>query len=333
MIILSALSLKDKNTFLVSIFVSFVLYPPIIIFIGPAILFFIFDQRNLRVFIKTVTLSFLLFFAVVLISYLAIGKNGFIFAVSQIIRTNLDGGIPYFAIWNVFPFFVLFFVILGFWDRFKNKDFVLLAPILSGLIFWVFYTNTTKVFLIDYPRVVVITSVLLVCLVGFGFDFFIDKFKINKDSTDIFATKFLFIVFFLFSMLYYTNDSWRKMFLKINEGKTEKKVMPASPINRYLNQEDIKIFSDIRYKTFMAPPWKGLVLGVVTDNYPTESKTSVISNNLLSYDKFMSFDCEKKKSVSQKLKIDYVYSKPFSCDNFILMASSSEGLFLYKTKK
>lgn len=330
LISLSAFGLKDKNTFLISSFLSFLLYPPIIIFIIPTILFSLFHERSKINFLKVLIFSALIPTLLFLISYLVFGKTGPSFIISQISRNNLEGGIPSFAIWNVIPLYVLFFSIIGFWDRFKNKDFSILAPIVSGLIFWIIYTTTTKVFLIDYPRVVVITSVLIVLFAGFGFDFIIKKLKIREGTSENFSILIIFIIFCLVQVNFYPNDSWKNLVLKINNNGRETKISPASPMNRYLHEDDLRIFSNIKNKTFVAPQWKGLVLGVVTENYPTESKPSIVSNKFLRYDRFIKSDCDQKKNMAEKAKVDYVYSKEFSCKNFVFIASSTEGLFLYK---
>jgi hypothetical protein len=336
---------NDKGLSRISAFLSLIVYPPIVVFVIPAFIaeYFILsrqvkndlnDEENL----KKVLLSLVaVFFAGIFISSIIFfgGKGGGI--SSYIFRTNLDGGIPSFAIWNVIPIVFIPFILLGIFESFRRKMYFVLGPIIVGFAFWLFYTSTTKVFLIDYPRVVVITSILLISCGGMGLDFLIrwlrQKYVFLNDSKIVNSILVVsFAMFIVLAFFYPISQSWKKLELSMNTSMGVKKFSPAAPVNRYLTEDDLGLFSSISGKRFVAPAWKGLVIGVATGNYPLESKPSIITNNILSYSDFMRADCQAKISLAEKYKISYVYSTKFSCKNFDWLGASTEGLNLYGFK-
>ena len=91
------------------------------------------------------------------------------------------------------------------------------------------------------------------------------------------------------------------------------------------------LFSGIKEKTFISPPWKGLAISAATGNYPLATKPSVIGVFTLNYNVFVvDSNCFKKKQLAIENKIDYVYSSKFECPNFKEVGESSEDLVLYK---
>ena len=98
----------------------------------------------------------------------------------------------------------------------------------------------------------------------------------------------------------------------------------------YLHPDDLLLFKDIKQARFLSIPWKGLVVGVATGNYPLSSKESIVSNNFLNYNEFMAKNCAGKTKLAQKMKVDFVYSHPFLCNNFLERGRSQEGFVLYE---
>ena len=158
---LIGINMDDRRLSWISAFLSIVLYPPIVVFIAPAFVAEYFTKNGLDDDAKIKKLSknlLVILCAGIFISTIVLfgSKSGSFW--SYIFRTNLDGGIPSFAIWNIIPIVFLPFILLGIWELFGKKLYFIFGPIITGLVFWIFYTSTTKVFLIDYPRVVVTKS-------------------------------------------------------------------------------------------------------------------------------------------------------------------------------
>ena len=131
----------------------------------------------------------------------------------------------------------------------------------------------------------------------------------------------------MLSFNYTQRDNWKEFKLNPVGGR---EVLPAAPANTYLHQDDLVIFQDIHEKRFISLPWKGLVIGVSTLNYPLETKSSTITNGFLRYSEFMSYNCERKKEIAHEFKIDYVYSSGFDCRYFKEIAISTENIHLYE---
>jgi hypothetical protein len=287
-----------------------------------------------------VFLSILTLFGIITFSFIWTASD-FNTALKKIsswtIRQNANNGILQFGIWNIIPIALIPFIITGFIVLIRKKIYTILTPIIIGIILWVIYGFTTYVFLIEYSRAVVITSLLLMIPASFGIDYIIKKIIFYYPKINTIKNKKIgvFIIFISFSVLfinYPKYNKWEKLKLIIRKDNTPKlnEMKPASPINRYLTKEDLTIFKDIQNKRFISKPWKGLVLGVATKNIPLESKASIIRNYILSYEKFMKSSCEKKDSLIKKYKIDYVYSSKINCPDFVEINKSKENLFLYR---
>lgn len=235
--------------------------------------------------------------------------------------------IPDYSVWKIIPLFSIIFAILGL-KKFKEKIWFFL-PTIVGLAYWTLYSVILWRFIIEYERVVFITSVLIIIISGFGINLvinFLEKY-INKKTLKI--LKIIILLIFLFSIINYTSsDKWES--IKFNaQGKI---ISPMPPANVYLQEEDLKIFENIKEKNFIAPPWKGLVIGVATKNYPLETKASVITNQILNYNGFVGLNCTDKKQTAINYKLNYVYSKNFTCDSFNLIKAGNE-LSLYEFRE
>lgn len=315
---------------------SCLLYPPLFVFVIPTIIAYLITEKNLKKIVRLELLLFsfftlLLFVVLIIVSQMSSANYLIDLFINGAWRLNLDGGIPTFYVWLVVPVIVLPFSILGLFSIFNKKKFFIVVPTLLSLMLWGFYSFSQFYFFIDYARVVIFSSFLIVTLSGFGLSCAINKGqKFFTDSRILIGTIFIVFVFFILSFFYTDQFRWQNLKLKVFRGGIDNFITPTAPINHYLIEDDLRLFSEISKKRFLAPPWKGLVLGAATDNYPLESKGSIVTNTFLNYDKFISSPCDIKKEVAKKSKLSYVYAPQFNCHNFSEIGKSQEGLYLYK---
>jgi len=325
---------KSRLAYAASI-VSFFLYPPLIIFIFPAVAGYIYQESSKlqwKNILKALGVFIVVSLVVILIGWIFTPKQHFFdsikYIVSLIVRPASDPGFPNFYLWYVVPF--PFFAIAFYGMYLKRRDGLeILLPVLVGLFFWFTYSSWLHVFVIDYSRVTVITSWLLVLISGFATDkllAFSDRYQKGK----VIAIG-AFLILFLCSSFSYTKDvraAWLTLY--IHQGTKSAFISPAAPASVYLSSEDIRLFEGITKSYFLAPAWKGLVISSATGNYPLDSKQSTIANHILSLDQFMRVPCEQRKILADKKGIQYVYAPAFSCSSFAPIGTSTEGLVLYK---
>lgn len=248
---------------------------------------------------------------------------------------NLDHGIISYGIWNVLPWGTLLAACGGAYIAWKKRLYPLLAAVGTGLAMWIFYAFYEDVIIIEYPRVVVITSVLAVVLMAVGIHGAGEmlerrhQFFTERRAYSIGAAVLL-LVCFMTVFSYPNNEKWRRLTLALRNGPMTYVVQPAAPINRYLTPDDLDLFRGISGAKFIAPAWKGLVIGVATRSYPMESKSSTVGTRLVMYRDFMDADCAAKADTANRFNIEYVYSQPFECVGFEPLGKSSEGLVLYR---
>lgn len=326
----------DKKVFAVlTSALSIIFYPPIFVFVVPTLLYWYYKNSNFKKFV-IFGLSTFLFLGIFgfLIFYLGTGHDFYnlikVIFNAFIFREGVEGGIPKFSIFDVIPFVSLFFAIIGLYQIYKNKKFIILIPIVIGLIYWIFYGFTTKVFLIEYPRIVVITSVLITIIAGFGINFVWEKFV--KEKTELYLKISIVIILFALSFFYTQNNNWENFLLVIDK---ENGVLakPAAPTNIYLKEKDMDLFKDFENKRFIAHPWKGLVLGATTSNIPMHTKTSTIANNYIDVSIFAKAGCEQKQEIAEKFKMDLFYLNKFDCPGFVEIEKGADGLILYSRIK
>jgi hypothetical protein len=313
------------------------LYPPLFVFAVPTIIAYLISEPGLNNSYKLKILLFsfvaILLSAVLIISTQIISINYLLnMLTSSVWRLNLDGGIPTFYIWKIIPVIVLPFSIIGLIALFNKKNLVIITPAVLSFCLWIIYHFSQYYFFIDYARVVVFSSFLIIALAGFGLDWLIKKYPaIFTEINVLIGTALIVFIFFVLSFSYTDHSVWRTLTLKISQmGFDDYYVTPAAPANHYLTNDDLRLFKTISKKRFLSLPWKGLVIGATTSNYPLESKNSIVTNKFLSYNEFMASSCDEKIAVAKKAKLSYVYSTEFSCDKFADVGQSAENLHLYK---
>jgi len=355
------ISIKDTKMLLFTSFLTLIFYPPLFVLSFASLIFYIlfFDIKRkekikyigiylLICFIASLIISFKL----ILASFEDFSFFDYIFSKIYYLTFTKDS-IPDYLILKVIPLWSLVFAVFGAFFMIKTpKDFKifdaskinilkekeiwkkswLMAPILIGLSYWMVYSFVFWRFIIEYQRAVVATSVLIVIFSGFGINHAVNYIKkkgfVNdKVLNSVFVS--ILIIFLFFSFFYTQRDNWNDLKLYSNGNKIGD---PAPPANNYLIEDDLRLFKNIKNSSFIAPAWKGLVIGTATRNYPLESKQSTITNAILKYNDFINSDCNSKIRLAKEYRIDYVYSSQFNCSGFNLIDKSKEGLFLYEVK-
>ena len=339
----------DNKIFVgISSMLSVILYPPITIFVLPSVLFYIYKKTTKEIFIRYSLIIFgILSLIAFIIFSIGTGNLNIVSLVKQvfteyIFREGVEDGIPSYLISNIIPVLIIFLAGFSYYKLYKEKILEFILPISIGLGLWIFYTTTTKVFFIEYPRVVTITSILLVIISSLGINFFWNKYveknnriltKIKGRDLDLKTTVMIIstIIIVFYSFSYTKNNDWSELVLVIDK-KTNTIAHPASPANEYLTKEDTNAFKSISGERFISNDWKSLVLGIATDNIPMNTKSSIISNNYLAYPNFSSqySDCATKKQIVSDLKVKYAYVPKIDCSGFREIKKTSQGLFLYK---
>jgi len=339
---LISLSLKKQWLAIISGGISLFLYPSLVVLIIPALIIdFLISSRwplKKKIFIISICLIFVVLVAGLILitqidSWPALADLFF----NSLIRANNDGCIPIRAIWQIIPFALLPLAALGIFKIYQKKIFYLLAPILISLTFWLVYAYCPYFLIIDYARIAVISSFLLMVAVGLGFDYLTywleTKYSILNQPQIKLALKILIIFLFLVLAFFYTSrTAWTKIVLRYETAQGVFKMPTSSPVNNYLNEDDLRLFSGLSGQRFLTIPWKALVIASATGNYPPDSKASIITNNnpLARYDLFMNSNCDYKDFIAKQTSLSYVYTKRFNCPNFLELGSSREDLYLYK---
>lgn len=330
---------KKIQLILLFIFLTILFYPPLFCFHFFALFFYLyFNYKNVNQKASTIFafLFLLTGISAFIISSAFFDLNGFsgmyVFLRSKIFYHSLtDNAIPKYTIYNILPVPIILFFIIGFWSM-RKKYLYITVMTAVGLFYWFIYSFINKRFIIEYQRVVYFTAILIIIMSGFGAQYlfeYLHKIKYAHKRKFILICKMILLFLSFILMINYTKfNHWEKIIAKdINTGDV---YYAAAPANQYLTDEDLQIFQDIKGKIFLSNPWKGTVIGIATNNYPLITKGGTISNMSHFYPIFMSADCAKKKYFAEMFNVDYVYSQPFTCPNFILHAASHENFYLYE---
>lgn len=361
--------IKSRFAYLTSISISLVIYPPIIIFAAPFLLAASYTSYRKKLSldkVKTVALQIGLIFLVVSGLLVLILSQSFSLleiydrTLSFLFRQGLDTGKVLYHFWNVIPVFLIPCICVGLFDVYRpvkinetqnvsktqndqissnqNNRTILITTII-GVVLWIMYGFTNTIFLIEPSRVVVITSMLLIIIAGIGMERMYTEldsyFDLNSELFLKQLAKICFVVFFLFWIISSPKlGLWHKLSMIVASDYGAYSLLPAPPLSRYLTREDLALFSEYTDKRFISSPWKGLVLGIATENTPLDSKSSTLSNQTLRYKDFMKGDCIYKTIVARRYRVNLVYSTPFSCPKYFFeKGKSSEGFVLYEFRE
>jgi len=343
-------------------FLSFIavtlFYPPFFIFSGLGLLaFFIYKLKENKKLDRNILkkINYFIFAAILIIPAIYIvlmispWSNLTHSIASNLFFISSSGSyIPRYNVYDIIPVPVILLALLGIYPVYKKRKYIFFQLAL-GIFLWILYLFTIYRIVIEFERVVFITAVIVTLISGFGLaeiENYID-FKFNPFDTlrrdsgqglgvknikiSIFKCAGVIIIFiFLLLVPFYTQrDNWKK-FTPVDPA-TGEFISPKSPANNYLTQDDIRIFKNIEGKRFLSIPWKGLVIGVATDNFPSITKEGTETNGSEGdYYSFINSGCDIKHSFIFKYRPDYVYLQELNCPEFEKLDESSEGLILYK---
>jgi len=337
------LYLNKMRMILLALFFTLLFYPPLVIFCALALVTkFITSElpdkekiKQLSYYLVATIIAALIF----LLGFYLMNKtfNNFFgyFWSSKIVYPSLTKEyIPNFLLLQIIPWFILILLTIGV-TSYSAKKLWLVNLLMLGLVYWGLYSFWAFRFIIEFERVIVVTAILMVIFSGFGLNSIIDFLKtisfFKKNKIVEYVLIGVMLLFLVYLPHYTSRDNW--MELRLVNTENNMITNPAAPANQYLQEEDLIMFKGIKQKVFLSNPWKGTVIGVATDNYASETKEGTISNYPGLYDGFIKANCEEKRLIAQKNKIDYAYSQEIVCPAFELVGKSGEGFYLYKVLK
>jgi len=332
------ISLKRDKMILFTSFLTLIFYPPLFVLSVVSFISYLIAEKKIKFIWKYFMISVLV--SLILGGFAFFVFNSFNEFISHIFskifyQTFTKNAIPDFSIWKIIPIWILFFAGFGMIEIIRRKTWQrlwLISPIVVGLIYWILYSRVLWRFIIEYERIVFFTSILIILLFGFGLYYFIKYLKkinlIRRYWIVEIIIIIIFALFLIFSFSYTQRDNWQK--LKLYSVGGSGVYSPSALANNYLHEDDLRLFENIKNKRFLSVPWKGTVIGVVTNNYPLDTKPATITNKKFIYEEFRILSCEDKLKIAVEFKIDYVYSHLINCEGFKLIGSSSEGLRLYE---
>ncbi len=334
-------SARYNKIALLMAFIALLFYPPLFPFCALTIIFSNLTAKSLPIKEKFKNILYFLILTILvaialLLAFFSIKgslDNFFNYAFSKVFFPHLpENAIDQYSPIYVIPIPILILAALGIWKIIKKKTWLAIV-LLSGITYWILYSFQAFRLFISYPRVVFFTAILITITAGFGLNYLLKLLKkINfireKENILKFTQIGILILFLILSFNYTSNETWQKLKLVYPDSKTN--VSPAAPANNYLQPDDLRLFSNIKHKTFLSLPWKGTVIGIATDNFPKGVKSGVITSDSFLSQEFMQLNCTQKKQIARAYGIDYVYLPKFNCPNFQLIDKSEEELYLYK---
>jgi hypothetical protein len=331
-LLLSLLSESHQETkaFILFLALSFIVYPAILVLIIllPLILFRQSIRSKLNYFYL---LGFSLFLPIILLVLQGYSfQNVFSKILENVIHPKVTHFHEFLFPWTMISIPLFFLALLGVYASFKKKLELYLFLIFLGFFLWGVEHFTTTFFFLEHVRVITITSYLLILASTLGVDYLIDRVRI-KESRVVLSSFFIFLA--SFSLVSAFDLSRLEKLKVILKWQNDVVTSPKNHINRYLHEDDLRLFQGLSGKRFLAHPWKSLILAAVTGNYPLDTKHSTLSIFLYDYHKFLKLPCHKRKAVMEKYKIDYVYVPTRNCRGFNLLGTSAENLSLYEYAK
>ncbi len=333
LIALAAAARNDKILTLLASFLALALYPQLVVFIVPLLIAVALRSGINKDFLKIVCVSGVVILLaagsiITLLLVKGLGHGLITTITADILYRGSDGGSVALYPWDILPMFVLTLATIGFYPLFQRRRWAFVAVLTVGIAYWIYYSLTPWIFIIEYFRLVSVMAILLTVVAGAGADFLINTFR-HWFREEFWAA--LLVITCSFTAFFYPNQqNWQELVLTIGSGGTTHALTPSAPISRFLTADDLALFHNITGARFIAPPWKGLVIGITTGNIPLQSKAAYITVNTLSYNNFMQANCSQKETIASQYGIAYAYASGFSCGAFTALGTSTENLILYR---
>jgi len=314
-------------------------YPPFIFLYAILFaLFLIFETfwKKVKDNYKTILLWLIVSLPVIFFLAVVVRYTAPIFATSRIFFLSFSGfNRPRLFGYNIIPFNVIIFALISIPFLYKKSKWFF-GMVTVCTLYWIGYLLTQYRFFVEFERVVYISSILFCIASAFGFQEFLKfldkKFSKTKVPISRYVLASSLLIFVILIPFYTYFDGWKD--ITYTNVVNRSKLYPKSQANKYLIEEDLNIFKDIRGKNFLSIPWKGTVIGVTTDNFPAVTKEGTVSlGEIGNVDNFMKSSCLVKQDMAKEMKLDYIYITEFLCQGFEEVTRSSEGFILYKVQK
>lgn len=305
--------------------ITLLLYPPYIVFVAPITFTFLFllkKKLRTRYCIGMIGVVALLLGAVLLQPEL----------LERVWREALLGDVkPLLVPHQLLPllYIVLAYVMVV---PLKKRFAPILIPWGIGLIAWVCYAVMTYRFVIGYERAVVVTLFFTLILAALGLTRLIKLFNPSVRRYAVLGVNMVAVLAMVLTTIGYTeHEDWRK--LTAIDSVSGALYVPGAPIILAYYPDDATLFKTMHSDRILTIPWKGTVLGVVSDVTPIVTQPGTISSNSGLYDDFITAQCDEKHRLARAYHVTYTYTHRFNCEGFTTVQSSGEGVVLQKVTK
>lgn len=163
--------------------------------------------------------------------------------------------------------------------------------------------------------------------------FFLDyvgNFFTNKNINLKYIQWIVLFIFIILSINYTELNEWEETGFLNNSEFVEERVQSKPAIQARYSSSEVEVFKTLGESNVLSSPWKGLILGSVTDMQPLDVKESVVGVKKASLAEFTLLNCIEKVDFAERNNIDYVYSRRFSCPSFREIIQIDDSLFLFE---
>ncbi len=313
---------KERVLYFALSLLSFLFYMPMLVII---VFWFLTDAENLKMVYKNYSKHAFKLFVLVLVFAIAIlsAKSFFDFnflelASSFLIRPTAYGKIFNHDIWDMFNHAFLPFLLIGFVLLFKrNKHLFSFSVFL--IIFWAYYHFNQTIIGIDLPRLIMFCCWFSLVFLAIALDDLIIRYKFSKVVQNCIVLSVIILLGLGWN--HYTEYI-------IREPKDRNNSQPI--INIYYKKGDVDVFRKYENKTYIADPWKALIITALAGNNPLHTKSSYMHSEIMFFKGFVNAGCDEKTERAKKYKIDLVYSPEFNCPDFKKVEKGDDKNFLFE---